>query len=611
MAEKRHGKERVKKDPVDLRDIYYEPTLRELPRELDNWRKVPWVLDQQSEGACVGFASAAVVNYLLGNRSDRGRSKPDRVSPRMLYEMARRYDEWEGEHYEGSSIRGAMKGWFNHGVCTEKLWPYDPKHAGRISPDAALDARRRPLGAYYRVHHRRLNHMHDAVGEAGILLASSAVHAGWDEVGDDGFVPYRREDRGGHAFAIIGYDETGFWIQNSWGEDWGFWGFGHLSYDDWLENGWDCWVARTGVPIVSVTRGEASVRERARFDYLPYTEVDSADISGHLVHCGDDGRLEERGRFANDAQDVHELVHRRFARTTAAWGRRRLLLYAHGGLNSAKDSASRIASMKSYFLANEIYPVHFMWESGIVESTLGAVRYALGSRRAAGIGDRFADLLDEAIELGARPLGKPLWGEMKRNARLASDGGGGAALFVSELRQWIAANGPIELHLVGHSAGSVFHAYLMKQLVAAGIPVKSLTLFAPACTTALFRENVIDLADHIDRMAVFNLDDEAERDDNVGPYRKSLLYLVSESFETRRHESLLGVEKHLVGDAEIRRFFGSVEDAGPATRVHARGMALSRSLRSHATRHAEFDSDEHTLNATLRIILGRRPARPF
>ena len=41
MAEKRHGKERVKKDPVDLRDIYYEPTLRELPREFDNWRKVP------------------------------------------------------------------------------------------------------------------------------------------------------------------------------------------------------------------------------------------------------------------------------------------------------------------------------------------------------------------------------------------------------------------------------------------------------------------------------------------------------------------------------------------------------------------------------------------
>ena len=31
---------------------------------------------------------------------------------------------------------------------------------------------------------------------------------------------------------------------------------------------------------------------------------------------------------------------------------------------------------------------------------------------------------------------------MKRNARLASHEGGAAAIFVGELRQWIAANGP-------------------------------------------------------------------------------------------------------------------------------------------------------------------------
>ena len=34
----------------------------------------------------------------------------------MLYEMARKYDEWPGEHYEGSSARGGMKGWMAHGV---------------------------------------------------------------------------------------------------------------------------------------------------------------------------------------------------------------------------------------------------------------------------------------------------------------------------------------------------------------------------------------------------------------------------------------------------------------------------------------------------------------
>ena len=49
----------------------------------------------------------------------------DEVSPRMLYNMARRYDEWPGENYSGSSARGAMKGWHKHGVCSRKHWVYD------------------------------------------------------------------------------------------------------------------------------------------------------------------------------------------------------------------------------------------------------------------------------------------------------------------------------------------------------------------------------------------------------------------------------------------------------------------------------------------------------
>lgn len=55
------------------------------------------------------------------------------VSPRMFYEMARRYDEWPGENYSGSSARGAMKGWHKHGVCEEKLWPYDSNQPGGMA----------------------------------------------------------------------------------------------------------------------------------------------------------------------------------------------------------------------------------------------------------------------------------------------------------------------------------------------------------------------------------------------------------------------------------------------------------------------------------------------
>ena len=53
---------------------------------------VPMILDQGEEGACTGFALAAVVNYLIARRIAEQGHKHARlpVSARMLYEMARR-----------------------------------------------------------------------------------------------------------------------------------------------------------------------------------------------------------------------------------------------------------------------------------------------------------------------------------------------------------------------------------------------------------------------------------------------------------------------------------------------------------------------------------------
>ena len=114
----------VTKDPLDLRDLMYEGSLRELPFKIDRRAHVPIILDQGREGACTGFGLAAVVNFLLYNRSDTTKQERQKLkklgntaSARMLYEMAKRYDEWEGENYDGSSIRGAMKGWLRHPGC--------------------------------------------------------------------------------------------------------------------------------------------------------------------------------------------------------------------------------------------------------------------------------------------------------------------------------------------------------------------------------------------------------------------------------------------------------------------------------------------------------------
>src|SRR5438128_117917 len=86
-------------DSVDFRDRMYTAALVDVPQRIrleDYRRYVVPIHDQGQEPACTGFALATVANYLLRRR------KVDRddvaVSPRMLYEIAKRYDEWAGEH---------------------------------------------------------------------------------------------------------------------------------------------------------------------------------------------------------------------------------------------------------------------------------------------------------------------------------------------------------------------------------------------------------------------------------------------------------------------------------------------------------------------------------
>lgn len=164
-------------DTLDFRDKMYVPTLVEVPtrRDMEEYKSfgVP-ILNQGTEGACTGFGLTTVANYLCRRR----KIVPDdtAVSPRMFYEMAKRYDEWPGERYEGSNARGAMKGWHKHGVCAEALWPYDPREADRqLTDKRAADAVKRPLGAYFRVNHKDLVAMHSALAEVGVLYATSII----------------------------------------------------------------------------------------------------------------------------------------------------------------------------------------------------------------------------------------------------------------------------------------------------------------------------------------------------------------------------------------------------------------------------------------------------
>ena len=175
---------------------------------------------------------------------------------------------------------------------------------------------------------------------------------------------------GGHAVAIVGYAEQGFIIQNSWGPSWGEGGFALLPYEDYMLHATDVWVAQLGVPVsVDVWAEEEKKNDKVSEGAaraLPALTLDS--LRPYVIDVGNNGELSGNGDYWTTPEDLKRLVTQDIPETTKAWGKRRVMLYLHGGLNDEKSAAKRVAAMRGPCLANEIYPLHVMWETGFMES---------------------------------------------------------------------------------------------------------------------------------------------------------------------------------------------------------------------------------------------------
>ena len=581
-------------DVPDSRDWIYQPALIKL-RPTMNYPDPLHILDQGTEGACTGFAVAGAINLL-----NRRRSINEQVSPRMLYEMAKLNDEWPGEDYSGSSIRGAIRGWKNMGVCAEKEWKYKPGSAGYLTINRAEDARRNTIGAYYRVR-PRISDFHTAINESGVIAVSAHVHKGWNHP-TKGEIVFDEQRTGGHAFVIVGYNDLGFWVQNSWGKRWGKKGVALWSYEDWIANVMDAWVFRLALqtPQIFGMKPESSLmRETGGVVEKKKPTIDRRTIAGHFVHI-DDGLFHEGGRYWSTKRDVDQTAKLVASKPQYP----HLLFYAHGGLNSPKASARRIAAMKDGYKRNGIYPFHIMYDTGLVEELKDLVfrKGESAQERVGGLGDWKDWLLEQLL----RKPGTLIWDEMKLDAHDAFKKKGAGTislgLFIKHLTDAAAKR---EIHLAGHSTGAVLIAHLLKAMSKMKLTIESCSLMAPACTLDLYHSHYLPVLQgktnlKLKMLQVLNLKDRLERDDNVGKvYGKSLLYLVSNAFEDDKKEPLLGMEKFVSGVTKAKKlpvFHCSDGESGSVT---------------HSTTHGGFDNDCKSMNHILKTVLGGKPSKPF
>lgn len=558
----------VRADDGDARDYVFQPSLRLLPATLDHRALAP-VLDQGVDGACVGFALATVINVSVGKQppaSVRSR-KPDPVSPRMLYEMGRRHDEWHGEHYEGTSLRGAMKGWHKHGVTTERLWPYRPTRP-TSAPDReftaarAADALRRPIGAYFRIVDSDVSHMQAAIAEGDAVLASIWVHDGWSHehlVGRRSGLPSIARNgkvTGLHAIAIVGYEPRGFILQNSWGPAWGRRGCALLPYDEWFENRQDAWVARPGPTTLSSTGkpqvfvvGFAGASSSSAITAASGLDIDPV-VTRHLINTGDRGALSTGGSLVTRPADLPLVAQQALLAPVRPDGGRDIVLYAHGGLNAEGSSARNAARLWKAARERDLCAFFFIWESGMAESLLGWFKSDDDASGPAQFG--WADAWERIragggalVRKGQRAVGQALapiartafWNEMKGRASGASQAKGGAALFIRALVAATAATpgARYRIHLVGHSAGAVYLGWLcqrvLRLLPAGNVSLASIHLMAPAISldraSAAFGATPLPR----DRVRVHMLEPDDEDRDSIQIYPSSLLTYVADHLE--------------------------------------------------------------------------------
>jgi len=337
-----------------------------------------------------------------------------------------------------------------------------------------------------------------------------------------------------------------------------------------------------------------------------------ADLRPHVITL-EDGKLatgapsepRDVGAYRTTTGDIDALFETHLPAFVAAHapGPVPVVLYAHGGLVDKASGFGIAQQQVVWWKENGVYPIHFVWETGLGTALWDALRrWASGGRR--GWVDEAKDTF---LEVAARLLGGGgIWNDMKIDAAAASVKGGGGHYFVRALAKFMADHpNEIEVHAVGHSAGSIFHSHLLDAALAADVPeIASLNLLAPAVRVDTFSKLVMPHArsGKIARVAIFTMDDEAERADTcLRIYNKSLLYLVSASFEPQKATPILGMAKFLTRDAELADFFtGAAADGDLVLAPNAVGVRTA----SAATSHGDFDNDGATMESVARRVAG-------
>lgn len=201
----------------------------DIPKEY----KLPFVmpvLDQGNVGSCVAHAICTAYGY--GEMQLGLKEKGTDYSRGYLYGN-RDDDQYQGE---GMMPREALKNLHNYGDVLFEDFPYNMPYKyicakihdiGRSK--LAKLAEQNKIESYFSIHTRTT--IQQSLIDTGAVIIYVPIFN--DEFTSDLVAPEEKEPKctGAHEMCVVGWDETGWLVQNSWSEDWGVDGVGHVAFD--------------------------------------------------------------------------------------------------------------------------------------------------------------------------------------------------------------------------------------------------------------------------------------------------------------------------------------------------------------------------------------------
>lgn len=209
--------------PLDPRDVTIEEIIKEkgviieLPKIVDYRKDLPSAWDQMVDGPCSAYSAAAIKQY----HEFKNYKLKKELSKRFVYILRKNFPA------KGMFARDTMDILLNYGIPLEKTFKYRFKKKEDIPQEVYTEASNHKILAYAKID--SLDGLKVALYQNGPCYIAFPVYS--NEM--DFWKQKNNTLLGGHACVVVGYNEEGFIIRNSWSYTWGDKGHTIYPYKDW------------------------------------------------------------------------------------------------------------------------------------------------------------------------------------------------------------------------------------------------------------------------------------------------------------------------------------------------------------------------------------------